>query len=136
MSITPYQGLPSLHLAHNAVELRKAGDWYRNFEYDVERERGLDFTEDLFSPYVLRFDLPLEGAASVIASTDQRDVARVPEYRQAETTRRRDVEMASPVEDSFVRSLVAAADQTSFPVETKKPSSPDITGSATGGATR
>ena len=111
VSITPYQGLPSLHLAHNAVELRKAGDWYRNFEYDVERERGLDFTEDLFSPYVLRFDLPLEGAASVIASTDQRDVARVPEYRQAETTRRRDAEMASPVEDSFVRSLVAAADQ-------------------------
>ena len=111
VSITPYQGLPSLHLAHNAVELRQTGDWYRNFEYDVERERGLDFTEDLFSPFLLRFDLPLEGAASVIASTDQRDVARVPKYRQAETTRRRDIEMASPVDDSFVRSLVAAADQ-------------------------
>src|SRR5271157_1847371 len=42
-SIAPYQSLPSLHLAHNAVELRKTGDWYRNFEYDAERERGLDF---------------------------------------------------------------------------------------------
>jgi hypothetical protein len=31
-SVTPYQGLPSLHLAHNAIELRKTGDWYRNFE--------------------------------------------------------------------------------------------------------
>ncbi|MGO9438863.1 MAG: glycogen debranching enzyme N-terminal domain-containing protein, partial [Terracidiphilus sp.] len=41
--ITPYQGLPSMHLAHNAFELRRTGDWYRNFEYDVERERGLDF---------------------------------------------------------------------------------------------
>src|SRR5579863_10349187 len=30
-SITPYQGLPSLHLAHDADELRKTGDWYRNF---------------------------------------------------------------------------------------------------------
>ncbi|MGA7364522.1 MAG: glycogen debranching enzyme N-terminal domain-containing protein, partial [Candidatus Sulfotelmatobacter sp.] len=111
VSISPYQGLPPLHLAHNAVELRKAGDWYRNFEYAVERERGLDFTEDLFNPFVLRFDLLLKGVASVIASTDRRDVARVPEYRQGETTRRRDIEMASPIEDSFVRSLVAAADQ-------------------------
>ncbi len=69
-TITPYQGLPSLHLAHNAVELRKTGDWYRNFEYDAERERGLDFSEDLFNPCVLRFDLRLRRQASVIASTD------------------------------------------------------------------
>ncbi len=58
-TVTSYQGLPSLHLAHNAFELRKAGDWYRNFEYDAERERGLDFSEDLFNPFVLRFDLRL-----------------------------------------------------------------------------
>ena len=32
-----------LFLAHNAVESQKTSDWYRNFEYDVERERGLDF---------------------------------------------------------------------------------------------
>ena len=35
-SVTPYRGLPSLHLAHNAIELRNTGDWYRNFEYDAE----------------------------------------------------------------------------------------------------
>ena len=69
-TIAPYQGLPSLHLAHNAVELRKTGDWYRNFEYDAERERGLDFSEDLFNPCVLRFDLKLRRHAAVIASTE------------------------------------------------------------------
>jgi predicted glycogen debranching enzyme len=26
-SVTPYQGLPTLHLAHNAIDLRKTGDW-------------------------------------------------------------------------------------------------------------
>src|SRR5712692_4532552 len=72
-TVTPYQGLPSLHLAHDAVELRKTGDWYRNFEYDVERERGLDFSEDLFNQLVLRFDLRLRRQASVIASTEQHD---------------------------------------------------------------
>ncbi len=110
-TVTPYQGLPSLHLAHNAVELRKTGGWYRNFEYDVERERGLDFTEDLFSPFVLCFDLRIRRQGSVIASTGQHDVTQAAQYRQAEITRRRDAETASPIEDGFVRSLVAASDQ-------------------------
>ncbi len=56
-AVAPYPGLPTLYLAHNAMELQKTGDWYRNFEYDIERERGLDFTEDLFNHFILRFDL-------------------------------------------------------------------------------
>ena len=110
-SVSPYQGLPSLYLAHNAVDLRKTGDWYRNFEYDAERERGLDFSEDLFNPLVLRFDLRLRRQASVIASTEQRDVAKVVEYRQSEITRRRNATLSSPVKDDFVQTLAAAADQ-------------------------
>ena len=108
-SVTPYHGLPSLHLAHNAIELQTTGDWYRNFEYDAERERGLDFSEDLFSPFVLHFDLRLCRRASVIASTEQRDVAQAGEYRRAEIARRETL-VAPSIEDSFVRSLAAASD--------------------------
>jgi predicted glycogen debranching enzyme len=111
VSVAPYRGLPSLHLAHNAVEVQKTAEWYRNFEYDIERERGLDFSEDLFNPFVLRFDLSPPGPALVIASTERHNVARVSECRQAEINRRREVEAASPVDDSFVRRLVVAADQ-------------------------
>jgi predicted glycogen debranching enzyme len=110
-SVTPYQGLPPMHLAHNAVEMRKTGDWYRNFEYDAERERGLDFSEDLFNPLVLRFDLRLRRQASVIASTQQRDVEKVVDYRESEITRRRNAKLSSPVEDEFVQTLAAATDQ-------------------------
>jgi len=110
-SVAPYQGLPSLHLAHNAIELRKTGDWYRNFEYDAERERGLDFSEDLFTPFVLLFDLRLRRQASIIASTEQHDVAQAVEYRRAEITRRRKALMASPIKDSFAQNLAAASDQ-------------------------
>src|SRR6266851_4389123 len=56
-TVAPYPGLPSLHFAHNAREIESTGQWYRNFEYDVERERGLDFAEDLFNPFVARFAL-------------------------------------------------------------------------------
>jgi predicted glycogen debranching enzyme len=110
-TVSPYQGLPSLHLAHNAVEFRKVGDWYRNFEYDAERERGLDFSEDLFNPFLLRFDLRLRPQASIVASTERREVARVAEYRQAEITRRRSARLSSPVEDDFSQTLASAADQ-------------------------
>src|SRR3954451_5804274 len=110
-AIAPYEGLPSLYLAHNAVELHKTGDWYRNFEYDAECERGLDFSEDLFNPCILRFDLRLRRQASVIASTERRDVAQAAEYRQAEITRRRNVALSSPIEDAFAQDLVSAANQ-------------------------
>jgi predicted glycogen debranching enzyme len=110
-TVTPYQGLPALHLAHNAMELRKTGDWYRNFEYDAERERGLDFSEDLFNPFVLSFDMRSRCQAAIIASTGERDVAQAVEYRQAEITRRRKAMVASPIEDSFAQSLAGAADQ-------------------------
>jgi len=110
-TVTPYQGLPSVHLAHNAIELRKVGVWYRNFEYDAEHERGLDFSEDLFNPYVLRFDLRLRPEASVIASTEKRNVSNVAAYRQTAMTRHRNAVPSSPVEDNFRQTLAAAADQ-------------------------
>jgi predicted glycogen debranching enzyme len=59
----------------------------------------------------LRFDLRSRRQASVIASTQDRDVARVIEYRQAEITRRRSAALSSPVEDDFAQTLAAAADQ-------------------------
>src|SRR5215467_8134067 len=110
-SVTPYQGLPSLHLAHNAAELSQTGDWYRNFEYDAERERGLDFSEDLFNPLALRFDFRIRRQASIIASTEERDVAKVVEYRQSEITRRRNAKVSCQIEDDFAETLAAAADQ-------------------------
>jgi len=110
-SVTPYQGLPSLHLAHDAVELRKTGDWYRNFEYDVERERGLDFSEDLFNPLILRFDLSMRWQASVIASTEPRKVEDAAECRCTEITRRQSASKSLGVRDDFAQSLAAAADQ-------------------------
>jgi predicted glycogen debranching enzyme len=109
-AVTPYQGLPSLHLAHNATELRKMGDWYRNFEYDAERERGLDFSEDLFNPLLLKFDLRLRHQASIIASTEQRNVAQLVEFRQNEITRRRKA-TESTLTDTFAQTLASAADQ-------------------------
>ncbi|MGH9503267.1 MAG: amylo-alpha-1,6-glucosidase [Terriglobales bacterium] len=110
-AVTPYAGLPTLYLAHNAADLQKTGDWYRNFEYDIERERGLDFTEDLFNYFILRFDLLSTPQATIIASTEHRDVAKVSQYRQAEIKRRRVVAQDSPLQDELAQALTEASDQ-------------------------
>jgi predicted glycogen debranching enzyme len=110
-SVTPYEGLPALHFAHDADEINPTGQWYRNFEYDVERERGLDCSEDLFNPFVARFDLQKRSGATVIASLEPRNVRHAPTLRDAEIARRAKVASASPREEPFVRALVASADQ-------------------------
>jgi predicted glycogen debranching enzyme len=48
--LDPYDGCPPLHLRLAGAEWRDDPCWYRRFEYARERERGLDFTEDLWSP--------------------------------------------------------------------------------------
>ncbi|MDT5060656.1 MAG: hypothetical protein QOH63_1115 [Acidobacteriota bacterium] len=110
-TVQPYANLPALHFAHNADELDEHGFWYRNFEYQQERERGFDFTEDLFSPFALKFDLSQHAQVSLIASTEQREVSRADEYRQAEIERREKIVESAPTSDELVCALSAAADQ-------------------------
>lgn len=110
-TVTPYPGLPALHFGHDAGSIEAAGYWYYSFEYDVERERGLDFQEDLFNPFVMRFDLGRRPGATIIASTELRDAAQAPSMRQSEIERRARIMAASPLPEPLVQDLTAAADQ-------------------------
>ena len=111
ISVSPYPRLPTLHLANNADQVESTWHWYRNFEYEAERERGLDFTEDLVNPCVLVFDLSSEPKATIVASTESHDVDAAEEYCKREISRRKENAQRSPVDDDFVTSLAAAADQ-------------------------
>ena len=109
--VAPYQGLPPLHLAHTPGDVQAAGNWYRNFEYTIEQERGLDYREDLFNPFVLLFDLNHNPRPSVVASVDGRGVDSVEAARADEIQRRKSVLAAAPLKDPFVEELVEAAGQ-------------------------
>lgn len=111
ISVSPYAGLPSLYLANDAAEIESTGNWYRNFEYDAERERGLDFQEDLFNPCVLRFDFNQRPTATLIASTERQNVGVAEQYEQDEIVRRRQIATHAPVKDDFITSLTTAADR-------------------------
>jgi len=79
VAFRPYPGVHRIALDSNG-EYTDEPLWYRDFVYDEERERGLDFSEDLASPGVLRFDLAA-GPAILLLSSDLD--ARPPESPQA-----------------------------------------------------
>jgi predicted glycogen debranching enzyme len=103
--------LPPLFLAHDDAAIRPTGDWYRSFEYDVERDRGLDFQEDLFNPCALVLDLNRNARPAWIASTEAHSSSTADSLRDREIKRRQALFESAPMDDPFVRSLVLAADQ-------------------------
>ena len=110
-SVTPYAGLPTLHFGHNAGGVEESGNWYFNFEYAAEQERGLDAHEDLFNPFLLRYSSHDGATARVIASTQVHAAAGVPALRRRELERRENVILHAPSAEPLIRQLTAAADQ-------------------------
>jgi predicted glycogen debranching enzyme len=135
MTVQPYADLPVLHFAMNADWWKSDGWWYRHFEYEAERERGLDFREDLFSPFDLKFEfgnhrsfeapefslllestgistqLPPRTQATIIASTEAHEIEKADELLARERQRRAAIRQSAPVKDELIESLTVAADQ-------------------------
>lgn len=96
VSWRPYASLPRIGAGSNG-DYHAEPDWYRNFLYTAERDRGLDCVEDLASPGRFAFDLE-EGPAVLILGSGgliDTDVERHAE-KLAETERRRRDGAASP----------------------------------------
>ncbi|HEY2974725.1 MAG TPA: amylo-alpha-1,6-glucosidase [Pyrinomonadaceae bacterium] len=110
VSVKPYSDLPALHFAHDAAQIDTNGFWYRNFQYAVEQERGLDFAEDLFSPCAFTFDLTKSPQVSIIASTERCAVGNADAYGKAEIERRNSLGGKLQA-DQLAGTLAAAADQ-------------------------
>ncbi len=92
----PYDGVPGVVALSNGA-FDGQPQWYRDFLYEEERARGLDFTEDLASPGVFRFELTARREAVLILAADAGDggdlAASDPDdllrrLRQAERARR------------------------------------------------
>jgi predicted glycogen debranching enzyme len=110
-SVRLYSDQPNLYFAHDAEEIDSRGYWYRNFEYALERERGLDSAEDLYNPMTLRFDLSQRDGATVIASTEIVEISASEMLRSGELKRRSNLLSKLETDDNVVQILTAAADQ-------------------------
>jgi predicted glycogen debranching enzyme len=95
----PYPGVPAVAALTNG-SYRHEPTWYRHFQYDAERERGLDFIEDLAAPGVLTFDLE-QDAVLVLAAGEAAPAAGDDPASYAQESIEREVErrarFASPL---------------------------------------
>jgi predicted glycogen debranching enzyme len=107
----PYADLPALHLAHDPAEIETNGSWYRNFQYAIEQERGLDFAEDLYSPCALKFNLQSKQKVNIVASTERREANKAETYRAAEIARRTTLNETTGATTDVAKTLLTAAAQ-------------------------
>ena len=55
--VEAFPGAVPLFILSDKAQYLEDGKWYRGFLYQIERERGLDFTEDLYSPGYFTMEL-------------------------------------------------------------------------------
>jgi predicted glycogen debranching enzyme len=110
-ALQPYDGMPALFLSVPEGAFHPAPDWYFNFEYAIEQERGLEAHEDLFTPGTLSRTIAKGTALVVIASTSDPLGRDGWALFEAERRRREAIANAAPMPGRFGRALTFAADQ-------------------------
>ena len=105
LALKPYPDQPALYFGHNAESIVPSGHWYRDFEYAIERERGLDCVEDLNQPFVLQFQL--DHAATLVVATEPHTAAEAEGFRASESARR--AQWKTPLQKAADQFLVRRA---------------------------
>ena len=81
VSLQPYASQPKIHLASGG-RFCPCENWYYNFQWPIEAERGLDDSEDAFCPGYFCLSLQVGVPQFVAASTETIDLARAQAARK------------------------------------------------------
>lgn len=100
----------TLFASINVGEFISQQDWYYNFEYLEEMERGLDFREDLFKPGYFTLKVNKGDQLIVTLSTNQINREGVELY-ESELNRRENLVKDINLKDDVLKHLILAADQ-------------------------
>jgi predicted glycogen debranching enzyme len=106
----PYHDVPAVHAFHTGGYHHEP-DWFRQVQFTVERQRGLDYTEDWWSPGEFAYQLHVGDDATLILSTEPDacfDVAALVRDERARRARLREV---APSGDPLARQLWRASEQ-------------------------
>jgi predicted glycogen debranching enzyme len=106
ISVQPYANLPRLYFYTKPDAVDTKADWYLDFTYPVEQERGLDFQEDLFTPFELSYKLTKGQTIHLVVSTEKKSSVNAEDLVAGERLRRKEFER---VHDTWRQPLVIAA---------------------------
>src|SRR5207245_2927756 len=91
LSVQPFAKLPRLYF-YTKADVETKADWYNRFNYPVEQERGLDFEEDLFTPFELTFKIASGQVVHIVVSTEKKASVDAEALFAAERERRKQYE--------------------------------------------
>ena len=92
VSIQPVADKPRLYFHTKSEAVDTKGDWYLKFTYPVEEERGLDFEEDLFTPFELTYRLAEGQTAYIVATIEKKGAVNPEDLAARERARRKEFE--------------------------------------------
>lgn len=104
-----YESVPELFISIPGSEFSETKDWYYNFEYPIEKYRGLDFKDDLYTPGNFRLKLQAGSKIGVIISTESTSLKNPFELFEKEKNRRE--LLIAQQTDELLNTLTLAADQ-------------------------
>ncbi len=104
-------GAPALHFNFTAGEFVEQRNWYKNLEYAREKERGLDYREDAFSPFYIDVVLKPGDKTHLVFSLDEKMMSEQPGRLKLAETERLAALIREERDDPFFRDLLLAGDQ-------------------------
>jgi len=95
-----YADLPPIQAFH-AGEYHHAPEWYRQIEFPLEQERGLDHAEDWWSPGEFTFDLKSRSTPTLAFTSEHISQLDVPALTRRERARREQLTQSAPTADAL-----------------------------------
>jgi predicted glycogen debranching enzyme len=106
----PTDGGHPLSVQIGGAAYRDEPQWFKRFEYLRELERGLEFREDAYAPFVVELPLAPDVWTDLVFSAELRAPRAADALEAAELKRRRAITKIQPVDDPFSQRLAAACD--------------------------
>jgi len=105
-----YDGTPDIFIKIPGSSFNHSPNWYYNFNYDIEKDRGLDFEEDLFTQGNFSVLLKEGDSLGIIISTEDPTAKNAADLFANETRRRQSL-IKGQNTNEILPQLLLAADQ-------------------------
>lgn len=105
-----YEDAPTAFIKIPGARFEQEGRWYYNFNYQVEKYRGLEYNEDLFNPGIFSIELQAGDRLGIIISTENPELQEAFALLQQEENRRKNI-IKLAGENETLQQLNLAADQ-------------------------
>ena len=106
----PFEGAPNVYISVPNASYEHHPNWFNHYNYIEEKNRGLDFKEDLLNHGTLSVNLKKGQSIGIIISTEDPKGRNAEELFEKEIARKKELLYKQP-ENETLKQLILAADQ-------------------------